>query len=177
MPASIHIAARWGVGVYSEEIGPEYDDSTRPSVQGGRLARSGRSGRGFGLCFAPGHAVADARLGEDVGGVAGVFAQLAAELADDGAHGPQIAAALLSPDPCQQLLVGQHTPGAGREFGQHPVLHCHQRDRPPRVTARAAKSMVRLPSTYGSDAWEAARLRRAARIRAVNSVGEKGLTT
>ena len=54
-----------------------------------------------------GHPVAHPRLGEDVGGVVRVIAQLAAELTYDGAHGPHVAAALLAPDPFQQMLIGQ----------------------------------------------------------------------
>ena len=48
------------------------------------------------------HPVAHPRLGEDVGGVVRVIAQLAAELAYDGAHGPHVAAALLAQTRCSR---------------------------------------------------------------------------
>ena len=79
--------------------------------------------------LALGHPVADARLGEDVGGVVRVVAQLAAEAAYDGAHGPHVAVAFRPPDPLQQMLVGHHAPGVRRKHGEHPVLDGDQPDR------------------------------------------------
>ena len=36
---------------------------------------------------------------------------------------------LFAPDSLQQVFVGQHPPGVGRELGEQPVLDCHQLDR------------------------------------------------
>ena len=52
---------------------------------------SGSRGRLFARRVPLRHTEADAGLGEDVGRVAGVIAQLAAELADHGVHGPHVA--------------------------------------------------------------------------------------
>ena len=55
------------------------------------------TGHGFG------HAVADPRLGHDVGGAGGNVAQLAAEFLHEGAHEAGVTAVLWSPDPSQQV--------------------------------------------------------------------------
>ena len=86
-----------------------------------------------------GHPVADSRLGEDVGGVVRVVAQLAAELAYDGAHGPHVAAALLAPDPFQQMLVGQQPPGmAESSASSRYSIAISGSGRPARLTRRSA---------------------------------------
>ena len=54
----------------------------------------------------PRHPVSHPRLGEDVGGVAGVVAQLAAEPLHYFADQPGFAGPLRLPDPLQQLVVG-----------------------------------------------------------------------
>ena len=52
-----------------------------------------------------GHAVADARLGEDVSGFPGVVAQLLAQVLDEGAHRLRVALVAQTPDLSQQLVV------------------------------------------------------------------------
>ena len=86
----------------------------------------------------PGHAEADAGLGEDEAGVLGVLAQLAAKLAHDRAHGAHVAGALPAPAPLQQVLVGQHPPGVDRKPGEQPALRRGQVHRPASVTRRSA---------------------------------------
>ena len=60
------------------------------------------------------HGVADTEPGEDVGRVVGIVAQLAADGADGGAHGPHVGVAIRAPHPSQQVLVGEHPPRVGR---------------------------------------------------------------
>ena len=61
------------------------------------------------------HLVADAKLGEDVGRVVSIVAQLAADGADGGADGPHVAVALRAPDPVstgpRRCAAGQSGPG------------------------------------------------------------------
>ena len=54
-----------------------------------------------------GHTVADAGFGEDAGRVVPIFTQLATELGDDGAYGPDLAAAPVGPQ-LLQLLRWRH---------------------------------------------------------------------
>ena len=61
---------------------------------------------------APRHAVAYPRLNEDVGGIFRVVAQLASEPPHHIADHSAFAGPFRSPDPLQQLVVGQHPPGA-----------------------------------------------------------------
>ena len=60
------------------------------------------------------HAVADARLGEDVFGFVGIVAEFLAQSFDDGADQTRVARVALVPDPLQQLVVGHHPTGIGR---------------------------------------------------------------
>ena len=61
---------------------------------------------------APRHAVAYPRLNEDVGGIFRVVAQLASEPPHHIADHSAFAGPFRSPDPLQQLVVGQHPPGS-----------------------------------------------------------------
>ena len=63
--------------------------------------RSGRRGA---------DAVADAGLGEKVGGVPGVVAQLLAQVLDERAHALRAAPAACAPYPLQDLVVGSGMP-------------------------------------------------------------------
>ena len=74
----------------------------------------------------PRHAVADAPPVEDVGRCCGVVIQLAPDGAHHGPHRPYVAVVVFVPHPAEQLFVGEHSPGVGREFCQQPVLGCCQ---------------------------------------------------
>ena len=80
------------------------------------------------LRIAPLHPVADGGLGEDVDGVVRVVAQLEAQSPDDVSHRRGVLALVRSPDPLQQMLVGQRPPGVGRKLDQHPILDAGERD-------------------------------------------------
>ena len=71
----------------------------------------------------PGHAEADAGLGEDVGGIAGVVGQLAPQLDHHGAHGPQaVAATAVNGYIVQNLLLPEFLKNTGpqeeRRYGR-----------------------------------------------------------
>ena len=75
-------------------------------------ARDGHGHAISGSCpLALRHAVAHPRLGKYVGGVVGVVAQLATEPLHHFANQPGFAGPFRTPDPMQQLVVGQHPPG------------------------------------------------------------------
>ena len=67
------------------------------------------------------HSVTDAGLGEDVGGVVGVVAQLAAEPLDHLADPPESARRVHAPDTLQQMVVSRRTTGIGLGPGE-PIL-------------------------------------------------------
>ena len=54
-----------------------------------------------------GHAVSDAALVEDPGGVGRILAELAAQRPDEDAHQVRVGVVALLPDPAQQRLVGK----------------------------------------------------------------------
>ncbi len=68
-----------------------------------------------------GHAVADAALGEDVDGLGGVVAELAAQAPDKGAHQLRVDV-FAAPDEARQVVVGTHASGVARERAQQVVL-------------------------------------------------------
>ena len=68
------------------------------------------------------HPVADAGHGEDEGRVGRVLAQLAAQPLDDVPHRPGVLALVRSPDPLQQMLVGQRPPRVDPKLDHQPVL-------------------------------------------------------
>ena len=74
------------------------------------------------------HPVADGGLGEDIAGIVRGVAQLAAQPPDDVSHRRGVLALVRSPDPLQQMLVGQRPPGVDRKLDQHPVLDAGERD-------------------------------------------------
>ena len=62
------------------------------------------------------HAVADAALGEEVSGIVGTVAELAAQALHHVADGPRLPHPLWTPDPLQQEAVGQHARRAHRQI-------------------------------------------------------------
>ena len=62
----------------------------------------------------PGHPVADAELGEDVGGVFGVVVQLAAQAAYGGAHGAKVSTRPALAESSAMVRYSMEVSGAGR---------------------------------------------------------------
>ena len=89
-----------------------------------------------------GHAVSDAGLGEDVGGVDRAVAQLAAQPLDDGAHRPRVAGVLRSPDPAQQVLVGQRPTSTWAALAVAPRPRRSRRRRSGAPSAPGSRSAV-----------------------------------
>ena len=115
-------------------LGPGRPDHLQHRFGGRRLQRQRP---GFPLSAATrftghgfGHAVADPRLGHDVGGAGGNVAQLAAEFLHEGAHEAGVTAVLWSPDPSQQVLVRQDPSGIDRQCAEQVVLGDGELDRP-----------------------------------------------
>ena len=69
-----------------------------------------------------GHTVSDAALAEDVSGVPGVVAELAAELGHGVLDRLRVAPAHRPPRPVLEGLEGAHPAGVERERVQQPVL-------------------------------------------------------
>ncbi|MCY4638043.1 MAG: hypothetical protein OXG04_26715, partial [Acidobacteria bacterium] len=67
------------------------------------------------------HAVADAALGEDVDGLGGVVAELAAQAPDERAHQLRVDVPA-APDEARQVVVGAHAAGVAGERAQQVVL-------------------------------------------------------
>ena len=120
-------------------------------------------------CRGPRHPVTAARFGKDVRGVLGIISQFAAQALDQRAHRPQIAVIAYPPQSPQQMPVRQHTPSVARKLRQYPVLKRRQ----PHAFARKGHPAF---SVINRQPRQLIR-RSAARIRAVSSVGENGLTT
>ena len=88
---------------------PEVEDLTREGLRGGGAdARRPRRSRQLPVSpvLRPGHAVAEAVLAEDVSGVAGIVAEITAELADGVAHGLRVGAARVA-GTAKAVLDGQ----------------------------------------------------------------------
>ena len=56
------------------------------------------------------------------------YTPYAAQPPDDVSHRRGVLALVRSPDPLQQMLVGQRLPGVDRKLDQHPVLDAGERD-------------------------------------------------
>ena len=68
------------------------------------------------------HTVTDARFGEDVLGVGGGIAEVAAEAFDGGAQWSEVAVVALAPYTLQEMVVGHGSAGVGGEFGEQVEL-------------------------------------------------------
>ena len=83
-------------------------------------------------------------------GLFGVAAQLAVQLPDHGAQGPQATAVPPSPDPFQQALLGQHPGIVDRQFVQHCIpglFHTPRLTKPP-YSHWASRSSSRVRSCW-----------------------------
>ena len=89
----------------------------------GQDARRPDSWRRLFRFLALGHTVADARFGEDVLGIGGVVAEVAAKAFDGGAKRSEVAAIAKAPDTLEEMVVGQGSAGVGGEFSEQAELH------------------------------------------------------
>ena len=93
-------------------------DGKRRGLNGPAPSRQGRLPRFLSL----GHAVADAALDEQVGGVGRVVLELDAKSSHEGADNAHIPGVGRTPDPSQQLVVGDHASGVDGQLEEQVVL-------------------------------------------------------
>ena len=106
----------------------------RPGEEPERTPEGGHA-RGMGPLYggsSPRHAVADAGLVEDVGGVVRAFAKLAAEVLHHGPHRPRMPGVSGAPQRLQQVIMGHDAAGVDRKLAEQPVLLIGQGDAPAR---------------------------------------------
>ena len=87
--------------------------ATRRATDALVLARTGGS--------SPRHAVADAGLVEDVGGVVRAFAKLAAEVLHHGPHRPRMPGVSGAPQRLQQVIMGHDAAATAERDGRDPL--------------------------------------------------------